>query len=510
MEYAGGAAGAALGYLHYNLPGAWTGYNIGRYFARRRKNLYQNKSNSMAPTKRNATEVYISPPRTPKRKTINGPVTIRPVSIKKKPKRQNRTQRKTVFKVGAKRAVSKRKPLTGARGASTGTYQGKFATPASIQKSFETTGLKLGFVCGSEVTGTVEDADCVYIYHSPFHVDFTVEAICGALCRTLLRKAGIEVGNQMNELLFNTFEDSSGYTFLFTFQNLPGATSSYFVTTANDWTFQRLVNEVASLSGSGKIGYHFKDYLINNSTYKPYSMSLYVDDVRNADGSSKTTRMAAHVTLGDEYIVLKQYSCLTIQNRTKGSNAADYDADRIDNQPLKGKIYQFKNGDPRLKTQQRTGTGIAPLYEQVYSSGDVKGIRAFGSYDLGTLMLEPPEPSLWRNIDKTSNISLEPGAMKKCVLTSEYKFRLPTLMAKLKVDNYVDGVGMKAYEGLHTGTSQIIALEEQLATPSDNLIYCIYEHELKVSAYTYTKKLKGTLKANMAKGLNTQWVTPAP
>jgi len=470
-------------------------------------NFFTEDYKRMAPLKRNSTSTYPSPPRTPKRKTKTGTYVVKPYSIKPKPKRSSKPIRRKIFAVGQRRIQRK----TQVKGLSTGTYQGKFATPSGLKKTFETTGNRLGFVAGKEVHGLVEDPDCVYIYHTPYEVSLTVTAICGALCRTLLRKAGIEVGNQKNELLFNSYDNSSGATFLFTFQNIQGNTTSYFVTVANDWDFDRLVLEVSNQSIAGKIGYQFKDYLLGNNPYMPYSMSLYFDDSRNADGTSFTTRLAAHVTLGDEYMVLQQYSCLTIQNRTKGSNAADYDADRIDNQPLKGKIYQFKNADPRLKTQQRGGTGMVNFHEQVYSSGDTDAIRAFGGtadFPATAHMNEPPEPTLWRNIDKTSNISLEPGAMKKCMLVTEYKYRLPTIMNKLKVDHFSQSNNMKSFQGLHGGKSQIIALEEQLATPGDNFITCIYEQETKVSAYTYTKKLKGTLKTVMAKGTNSQWTPP--
>lgn len=471
----------------------------------------KNYQKFMAPTKRkhNATSVYISPPRTPKRKTLTGPVTIRPISIKKKPKRQVRTPRKTVWKVGSKVQAKAKRPnrLTGH---SVGSYQGNFANPVAVQKSFETTGLKLGYVVAQEITGSVDDPDCVYLYHSPFQVDKTVQAIVGALIRTLLRKAGIEVGNEMNELLFNTYDNALGATILFTFQDLTGVTTSYYVETFNDWTFEFLVATAAQVVGPSNIGYHFKQFILGLSEFKPYSMSLYMEDKFGVTPEAKTSRLAAHVTLGDEYVVLRQYSCLTLQNRTKASNATGFEMDRIDSQPLTGKLYEFKNGDPRLKTAQRIGTGIIDQHEQVYSTGDIKGVRAWGSVDLPSayLMREPPDPTLWRNIAKSSSIKLEPGAMKKCVLTVEYKYRLPTLMSKLRVDSFKNSNNMLSYEGLHSGKCQIIALEEQLATPADNFITCQYEYENKTSCYTYTKKLKGTLKTLMEKGTNTQWQPP--
>jgi len=59
MEFAGGAAGAALGFIHGNVAGAKFGYELGRYLGRRRKFLSQNNRNNMPPV------------RTPKRSRIN-------------------------------------------------------------------------------------------------------------------------------------------------------------------------------------------------------------------------------------------------------------------------------------------------------------------------------------------------------------------------------------------------------------------------------------------------------
>ena len=59
MEYAGGAAGAALGFIHGNIPGARLGYELGRYAARRRNFLSQNSGNDM-PRDRKSTRLNSS------------------------------------------------------------------------------------------------------------------------------------------------------------------------------------------------------------------------------------------------------------------------------------------------------------------------------------------------------------------------------------------------------------------------------------------------------------------
>lgn len=73
MEYAGGAAGAALGFIHGNIPGARLGYELGRYAARRRNFLSQNSRNDMPPirTPKRARTTSSNPFYTPRRSSVS-------------------------------------------------------------------------------------------------------------------------------------------------------------------------------------------------------------------------------------------------------------------------------------------------------------------------------------------------------------------------------------------------------------------------------------------------------
>jgi len=492
MEYVGGAvggaSGAALGFIAADVPGAWAGAKYGWDAG---KNFAKNKTNKeMPPIKRRAP---ITPPRTPKRSKVLS--RLNPA----------RKAKPVYNKIKKRIAMPTKKKLTGV---STGANGGKFAKPGPLTKNFETVGAKLGYVTGHEIYGQVVDSDCVYMYHSTYNLELTIRSILGALTRTLLRKAGIEVGNQQSELTFNSPSDSGGFLFRMEWVNGQGQSQYREVRTDNNWSFDTLVNNLWDLTTPTSLGFVMNAYLVDGGwDFTPYSYSLYQDDSRNIDGTNYTTRLRAFMTLGDEFVVVKQMSGLTVQNRTKGSlaGATDYSVDRIDNQPLKGKLYEFNHADPRIKTQQITGTGMTDHKDVAYGTGDFAAIRAFGANQLPgeKLMLEPPEPTIWRNIAKTSNVNLEPGVMKKCYIVEEYKNRFPVLLRKLKIEfapSPLPGQNIEPYTGLRSGKSQILCLEEVLRTADDNQITCIYEVEHKVSSYTYTKKLKGTLKTRMFKG----------
>lgn len=495
MEYLAGVSGAVLGFIEGDVPGGYLGYQLGKkaykFFAKK-------NSTSMPPRTpiRKRTRGPTTPPRTPKRV---GQYRV----IKRKPNRLNPYNRKRVrMAPPQKKAMGIPRPVPKAIvGISTGANKGKFATPGKIPKTFENTSLKLGYHLTKETIGTVTDGDCVYVYHSNYNPYQAARVLTGALLRTLFRKAGIEINNQEQEIPLLNALGSAGFRITYSTRNpVDGVLSVDNFDIADNTALWLLID---TFMAAGRMGNQFYQYMMDagDNWKEPYTLGLY-----SADQNSSTTvyRLHSLMTLQDEFVVYEAMSSIMVQNRTQGSSAGatDFSADRIDNQPLRGYLYQFKNGDPRLKGSMASNTGINWNYDFLYNTGDVDGVRAFGGSVLPTigskLMAEPPVPSIWRNIDASAKVHLEPGDIKKGVIVTRYKHRLPELLKKLRID--VSGIAAGTnpgtnYSKLPGHKSQILSLEEVLRTPSTNLVTCIYENEHKVGAYTYTQKLKGVLKS---------------
>jgi len=474
MEYVAGASGAVLGFIEGDVPGAYTGYQLGK----RAYNFFT-KKNSMPPAatrRRNSVTL----PRTQKRV---GQYT----APKRKPNRLNPKNRKRVKTV--KKKYSK------------GVNMGKFKKPVKVAKSFEATSLKNGYHLTKELYGQVDDTDCVNIWHSNFIAFQAAKVLTGALLRSLFRKAGIEIGNQEQEIPLLSTISSAGFRIGYTNRNPVDAalTTDYYPIVENSAFWSVVDGHMAA----GRMGNQFLQYMLDvaENWKEPYTLGLYSG---TGVDSGTDTRLHALITLQDEFIVYQAMSTLTVQNRTAGSSAvnADFNADRIDNQPIKGYLYEFKNGDPRLKTSMGSNTGIAWNRDFLYNTGDLEGIRTFRGSNLPTigskLMAEPVQATIWKNIHASSKVFLEPGHMKKATIVSMYKHRLAEMLKKFRIDVSGVPVGVNpgtCYSKLSSHKSQLVSLEEVLHTPSTNLVTCLWEAENKVGAYTYTQKLKGVLKS---------------
>lgn len=485
MNVPGRVAGAALGYIVGNVPGAIAGY----YMAKNREKTSPKTSKMVSPSKYARTQRYnkkrviLSPPRTPKRKTL---------WIKKANKAASRIQGAYRRYKARKVAGMRRRHALAYRGVSTAVDVGKFGKASGNLKTFEVKALKNGYHVTFEKYGTVTDSQCVYMYHSNYDPVEISRVLVGALFRTLFRKAGIEIGNVQQELPLFAPDQSAGFKIVFISRNpLQNEVATNEIIIGNNVTFQALVDSWTDTPST--MGRLFVDYMKGLANqFEPYTLSLYCADDNN---TFQNWRCLANMTLADEMIVFQSSSAAMIQNRTKGEEAGtDGAVDRVDNQPLKGFIYEFKNGDPRLKTNQIRTYGTGDARDVLYATGDYTGVRTFGSVALDTQ--EPPVGQIWRNIKSTTPITLNPGNMKKTKITSVFKNRLPTLLLKLRCAQFTNAnyLNLICYTGLPSMKSQIITLEETLRTPAGNLLTCLFEAELKVGAYTYTKKQKGVLR----------------
>lgn len=498
MNYAGRAAGATLGYIVGNVPGAVAGY----YYAKSREKTSPNNMNTPPSTGKSKRKSL----RTSRAKPYDSPLTrLGKAAIKKGKKRKAKLPKayKKAFK-----------------NVSFATGVGRFKKPKVVKQNFESKCLRRGYHSTTEKFGTVADSDCVFIYHSNYDQQKISRVLVAALFRTLFRKAGIEIGNQEAELPLTGYNDSSGFKIVYTRRNpLDGTLSTWDLFTADNDNFERVVDRAFSATGMGN---HFISIMQNDNSAmigytEPYSLTLYQPD----QGAVSTAyRLAANMMLQDEMVYLQTSSAIMVQNRTQGSAAgsSELSADRVDNQPLKGMLYQFKNGDPRLANNhwRVAGSGIEDNKDTVYGTGDGTGMRTFGGTNIQSrpgqpLMTEPPNPKIWRNVEKASKIYLDPGFMKKSKISTFIKNRLPELLRKLSVA-YPGQTHMflNAYNGLRSCKSQIIALEETLRTPTANLITCLFEGELKVGAYTVTKKIKGVFRSDIRNQTVGQLPVPSP
>lgn len=365
--------------------------------------------------------------------------------------------------------------------ASTAYYKGTFRRPRRTKEpKVETKCLKYGYHLTNECHGDIEDHHTVYVGHNTYDPGMYSKAICGALLRKLLKKAGVQVDNQEQVLPLTFSRNASGHKIEFiTYNQATGFPTVYTShNTIVGETFESLVN-----SGMETMLIFVGEYLRNLQQDEPYQLNFYAAD---AGVGYTDWRLQASLQLTNEFVSIYASSSLKVQNRTAGDiagGAQRMDSDRIDNQPLQGYSYQFKHADPRLKFP--TSNPLATVNQ--FNSADVNGVILRRSVDVTANLQEPPVPKYWSNVTKSARIGIQPGELKKTYIQVKFKGRLTTLLKYLRAtrSQVVTGPLGEQLIGI-PGKAQILGFEEKIRTSGQNPITIVYEREMKVGCTTKT------------------------
>lgn len=495
----GALAGATLGYIVGNVPGAVAG---GYYGYNASKNLPNQKTMANGYKRKrtgSTSSTYVSPGSSRTPQSTKGFV----FSGGENSGRLSRTNflkrigvRKSSIRGRVRRSMKKRSgPVKTKRRLyqGTGTYVGKFKKSRKNKQTFNAKYLSQGCLLTLEQYGKVEDPDCAYLLHSSGHIVNTCQAISNALIRRVMTKAGFKISNMQSEVAVQgpatgdaVTDNSVGLRFVYVAKNqVTGTYRTLSYDTVDNQSFA-LICISFDLMMNSLIDYVRNDTTNANPLYEPYKLSLYTRDQYT---TGTAWNMAAELHLEDCKIELGFVSTIAIQNRTLAATQAEADIDRVDTQPLKGYTYDFKHADPRLKDGSTAHTP-AIVNNNIWGDMNDKGLRLIrgsefvgpGHTILGELNLhggatEPLEPKYFANCDKSSKVILNPGDIKKMTFSYNLSGKVTNIIKKLKVKqwNSVEG----SYSGM-IGKCQMIALEELMRTDSQNHITLAYERELKI------------------------------
>ena len=367
----------------------------------------------------------------------------------------------------------------GPTGHSVGVYAGKFKKTKKIKRTIEQKCLSSGAHRTMEQYGTFSDPDCVYIHHSTSHFDEIAKVMNACLLRKIFDKANFKITNILNEIAntnptggLNQPENSSGIKIVLTCRNaITGDYTNYFYNTLDNQSFKDICLAWTDME------FRFIDYMRGDNKDEIYKLAIYRLDVAGVTGELSNWRLGAEMYLEDISVELHLASNLVIQNRTKAANVTTDDGnllERVDTQPLKGYIYDFKHADPRVRHSGGVlGSPASNQTNVLFNSTTEAGIQIIrGAEYVGAA--EPFDPKYFANISKSSSIKLQPGEMKRTSFSHKFSGKLVNVMKRLRVARRIGGI-LSGVEG----KCQMIALEELLRTPSANKITIAYERELK-------------------------------
>jgi hypothetical protein len=172
-------------------------------------------------------------------------------------------------------------------------------------------------------------------------------------------------------------------------------------------------------------------------------------------------------------------SSIQIQNRSKGASSADVDATAVDNQPLKGYMYQFGQAAITTKSQ-----GTIWNKDAVNMQGVIKRRAADFSDDTkngfsSTGWQEPQPPGIFNRVSGYRKVILQPGDIKTGVITQVYKGYFNEVMQQLAGR----ASGSNHIQGYYKGKSQLWSMEEVINTGANNDIIVQFEVDKTLGAY---------------------------
>lgn len=367
-----------------------------------------------------------------------------------------------------------------------GFYKGGFAPLKDNSVTYEEKALNIG--CGKtlENYGKAQGTEIVWIGATTLNINELSAVVAKAILRKLYSKAGIHITN--SEVILNslvTFSGTqtpsgAGFKVLRKTVDNTGATALNWYTTVSTET----LTSVASNCG-------LQQEIVDVATAAVASWTNCIE-LWQIDNTASTDegRRVATLNLNNELIHYSSKVKLVVQNRTKGATGTADALDVIDAQPLKGRMYYFRKGNPIVR--EMPGTTAPPNTNSIMSrwTGDTIVLYSDTTTGYDGQLKNPPPPSFFQNCSKSSYITLEPGDLKDVSLQNETVQYYSDFLRSL---NWITaGTGFRRQKA---GDSILIALEERLNSGSSNPIIVNYEAETSILAYCTTGRVDPIVKS---------------
>ncbi|AIF34795.1 capsid protein [Sewage-associated circular DNA virus-1] len=367
------------------------------------------------------------------------------------------------------------KKSKGFGGPSSGHYVGPFKRPKPVKKNKIADYLSQGVCEYKEIHGNVSDPDCVYATFSTWDDSMVERQLYGALLRKLLKKAGINIDRNDQVLPMSQYNNSGGTLIQAVFKSVSGSVLIYEDLLGGAQSIQSIVSQDLI-----KVGLWFKvmvkgqqSLTFPDQSYQLESLSMYGQSTTH----SAERHCLAQLNVMQEVLQIEMFLEISIQNRTKGAIAGtgDTETDRVDSQPLQGKLYEFNGGVPK---ERQKGNGLLTEVEAL-------GISLNRAAQIGNEYKEPPPAKHFSNVSKVANQKLQPGSIKRHYLKWYARGFVNNLVNRWSSkQNPTFGQTVVA----SPGKCAMFAFEEVLNSGSSNLITVSYEVDKKCGAKLITAK----------------------
>lgn len=360
---------------------------------------------------------------------------------------------------------SARRRVTKKRFLGSGRYRGKFPNPSRKGLSGISRYANSGLVDTTEISGQLDDPDCVYLTHMALDPTQVVTQLVQALLRKLFRKHGIDVGSIDQRIAGADPNSAAGFQIRLIYSNISTNSAQQ-----NFTPYDTLVGDTLRTIAAQFVQYFFIYSSMGGTvpgggqagnTDELFGFQLYILN------AGVFVRSLAAVYFADETLCLYGKSDMKVQNRTQNGSGTD-DTDNVQRNPLMGKVYQF-NGVPKTRVDGAFQLNAVP---------NVNGVKIVRAAQMTNAIVaagikEPPLPRVFYNCTGSSAVRLEPGDIKQIsIVTKMEKKMLPFLRyLKYNANNVLTG-----FETSYSiFKSQMIALEDVINVDAAEKITVAYE-----------------------------------
>jgi len=379
-----------------------------------------------------------------------------------------------------------RKPTRLAAGNYTGSYKGALPKPKRVSKP--------GKYAMSGARAEVEKHGIQSLDHVVYLGAQAAPAFCigGIVGQALIRKLmllhyKIEYAHPASQLVpnVNTVVGHTPYNLKFIYKTTPpnlvvpsyavGATFTFTPTETlisfGTWFAANVFN--ADLFGGADSVAQFTNEL--------YAYQFSQLDAYNAALDANVVQQAI-LPLERQYLTVYSTVRMHIQNITAadGTGADTLQSDRIDNNPIKGKLFRFSGPLPKLSAYRGIATTlqVTPVAEdssyQLQQDTTPDGI-IYPSVALTGVWAQVPNASQFSNCKGELAVSLAPGAMRDYTIQFKYSGTLQRLMRGFSSK---DSSGRPRPNGIHQfGESFLFALEKRMPTGLSNAVTLNFHYE---------------------------------
>lgn len=368
-------------------------------------------------------------------------------------------------------------------------YVGPFRKPTKRGANRDLSYQRYGVITQRELSGRVTDSTCLYIGHSSVSQRDLTQNLLGAMIRHLLRKVGCEVVNMEQPIRSS---DTSRKLFQFNIYDEP---TGVIVTLASQELNSAISKNLQELSGVFRTALESVVCGDNYEQAYPHSIVIY-----EKTASADDWKQSASIMFSQINVQAKSRSVLKIQNQTVfGTEAGPGDpegdeTDDVNNQPIKGKVYEINSGSPKWKTSK---TSVGNTSDSVAQNGGfaidedygtvLKRVSQVAQYN--NALKDPPHPKEL-GASKATGVLIQPGQIKSSTLYYSMSMDCLKFLKMLNPNTTIPSETRTLM-----GKCRLYALEKMINWGA-NYISTVYETEIETQVKFTFKKAQCISKFN--------------